>query len=257
MVKLVSLSSGSCGNVIFIEAGRTKVLIDAGTALNYMGRQLGLMGVKFEEIDAILLTHEHSDHIRSAAAVSRRFGVEVFGNAETLDALPAGFQRAHVRVFPTDHPFELGALTIKAIPHSHDSRAPVGFCVMYRDKKVCVATDLGRVTPVVKDALADADAIVIEANHDMEMLATGRYPRRLKDRIAGTRGHLSNVTAARTLAEVATGREQKVLLAHLSDENNTPQSALGTVRRILSDSGVDSIKIGLAPRLNPSAVLSI
>ena len=257
MLKLVSLSSGSCGNAVFIENGRTKLLVDAGTTLNYLGTALNDLGTRLDEIDAILLTHEHGDHIRSAAAVSRRFGVPIYGNEATLDALPAAFQSAHVRVFPTGRTFEVGDLAVEAVPHSHDCREPVGFVICNADRKITIATDLGIVTPEVRAALTGADAVMLEANHDFEMLARGRYPGYLKKRIAGERGHLSNTAAGEILAKTASGKEQKVLLAHLSDENNNRRAALETVREVLSRKAIDSFKVRVAGRLAVSPTIIV
>jgi phosphoribosyl 1,2-cyclic phosphodiesterase len=258
MLRLVSLSSGSCGNAIYIESKDTKVLIDAGTPLNYLGARLrDLLALRLDQIDAVLLTHEHSDHIRSAAAISRRFAVPVWANAATLDALPAVFRGAHVRVFPVDEPFAVGSFEVRAVPQLHDCQAPVGFMLRRAGKQISLATDLGAVTPSVRAALSGADILVIESNHDDEMLKRSRYPAWLKARIAGRLGHLSNVHAGRTLAETASGREQSVLLAHLSRENNSPEIALATVKRILAGRGVDSIRLGIAGRLAPSAVVTV
>lgn len=231
-------------------------MVDAGTTLNYLGIHLAELDVNIEDLDAILLTHEHSDHIRCAGALSRRFGTKVMGNPDTLDALPPSFGRANIRAFPVAGRFEVGDVEVEAVPHSHDCRAPVGFVLRYGGKKICVATDLGQVTHPVETALKGADIIVLESNHDFKMLAHGRYPGRLKARIAGDRGHLSNTTAARTLARLATGAEQKVLLAHLSGDNNSPEIALKTVGDILARENIDSIKLSVAGRLAPSVIVS-
>ncbi len=257
MLKLVSLSSGSCGNAAFIENGRTKLLVDAGTTLNYLGTALNDLGTRLEEIDAVLLTHEHGDHIKSAAALSRRFGIPVYGNEATLDALPATFQSADVRVFETGRTFEVGDLAIEAVPHSHDCSEPVGFIVCHEDRKIAIATDLGVVTPEVRAALTGADAIMLEANHDFKMLARSRYPAFLKKRISGEHGHLSNVAAGEILAMTASGKEQKVLLAHLSEENNDGHLALETIGEILSRKAVDSLKVRVAGRLAVSPAIIV
>ncbi len=257
MLKLVSLSSGSCGNAAFIENGRTKLLVDAGTTLNYLGTVLNDLGTRLDELDAILLTHEHGDHIKSAAAVSRRFGVPIYGNEATLDALPAAFQSAHVRAFQTGRTFEVGGLAVEAVPHSHDCREPVGFIICNADRKITIATDLGVITPEVRAALTGADAIMLEANHDFKMLARSRYPGYLKKRIAGEQGHLSNVAAGEVLAKTASGKEQKVLLAHLSDENNDRRVALETVREVLSKKAIDSFKVRIAGRLAVSPAIIV
>ncbi len=255
MLRLVSLSSGSCGNAVFIEDGSTRLLVDAGTTLKYLGTALEQLDTSLDEIDAILLTHEHGDHIRSAAAVSRRFSVPVYANAATLDALPESFHKAQVRVFPTARTFEIGDFSIEAVPHSHDCREPVGFVFHNQGRKACVATDLGEVTNEVRGALLGADVIVLEANHDPGMLARSRYPRYLKKRIAGRQGHLSNAAAADVLVETASGARQQVLLAHLSEENNDARVALGAVQDTLARAAVDSLEVHIAPRLTLSPII--
>lgn len=257
MIRLVSLSSGSCGNAVYIESARTKILIDAGTTIKYLGEHLAALGTKIDEIEAILLTHEHSDHIRSAHSLSRKYGIKILANADTLDALPTRFGVANIRVFPGGgDSFQVGDFEVQAVPHSHDCRSPVGFVLKHNKKKICIATDLGCVTSLVEDGLRGAHIVVLESNHDFSMLAEGHYPPRLKARISSKVGHLSNTMAGRTLARLATGKPQKVLLAHLSQSNNSPDVAMKTVEGILSNNNIDSIELGIAPRLAPSVMLT-
>ena len=257
MIKLCSLSSGSCGNAIYIEAGNTKLLVDAGLSLTALNAGLKAVNAELSEITAVLITHEHSDHISGIRTLSRRLNLPIYANSPTIDAAPSLFANANLRVFPVGKYFHIGELDIQAFPTSHDCRAPVGFCFYYKRQKIGVATDLGTVTTVVLEALVGFDALLLEANHDEKMLASGRYPAFLKQRIQGEFGHLSNRAAASVLTRLASSRPQKVLLGHLSAENNSPSMAHDTVSNILEEAGIDSVALSLAPRKQLSELVTM
>lgn len=256
MIKICSLSSGSCGNSFYLEAGDTKILVDVGLPLKCLNG-LKAIGVHLSELTAVLITHEHSDHISAVRTLARHFRIPIYANAPTIDAVPETFAVANLRVFPVDSYFHIGELDVRAFPTSHDSEASVGFCFYYERQKIGLATDLGMVTNEVLEALAGFDALLLEANHDEEMLIRGRYPIFLKERIRGRQGHLSNRAAASVLTRLVSGREQKVLLGHLSAENNSPELAYQTVATVLDGAGIDSIDLVLAPRLQMSEIVTL
>lgn len=232
-LRVCVLGSGSSGNCILIDSFYTKILIDAGFGLKELERRLFSADVKISEIDAIFITHEHSDHINGAALISRKLNVPVFANISTLDAISKNLGDLHPRVFPNSGGFSFRDFFMESFPVSHDSAMPVGFTVNHKKFKIGIATDLGFVSRSVFEKLKNSDLIVLEANHDQEMLNNGSYPVFLKRRIRSKYGHLSNTEAANALLGLRNGRRQDVFLGHISRENNTPPLALSTVRNKL------------------------
>lgn len=233
------LASGSSGNAIFFELGNTRLLIDAGISARRIERGLATIGVKAGDLDAILITHEHSDHISGVDVLARRHQLPVYARPQTWDMfrfkdrldgdcrreLPDGMGIGQVEVVP--------------FPISHDAVDPVGFCLYYQESKYVVATDLGVVTSVVREAMAYADAVVLEANHDLDMLNNGPYPFFLKRRIRSAVGHLSNADAADLLTDIPRKSSMQVFLAHLSQQNNLPALAERTVGERLQEHGCE------------------
>lgn len=258
MVTLTSFTSGSCGNAFYLDTGKTKILVDAGVPLKYLKAGLKTVGARLEELTAVLITHEHSDHISALPVIARRLPrLPVYVSIQLAAARPALFVDTNLRVFPVGDFFSVGDIDVQAFDVSHDSAAAVGFSFYRGRHKICLATDLGEVTPPVAEALSGYDALLLEANHDPDMLEQGRYPYFLKKRISGRFGHLSNYDAAALLLRLINGRAQHVLLGHMSDENNTPETAYGTVAAALREAGVDSATIGLAPRRRQSEVVRL
>ena len=257
MIKIVSLSSGSCGNAILLTTSKTNILIDAGLPISYLDGSLRKLDKRLDQIDAILITHEHSDHVSSLEMISKRIDIPIYVNYEVIERLPKKYKDMNLRVFPENDYFRLTDLDIYSFSTSHDSMSSVGFCFYNDDHKVAIVTDLGIVSDLVIDALIGYDAMLIESNHDLEMLQKSVYPPFLKKRVRGTRGHLSNDEAAEAIAALATGREQKVLLGHLSQENNTPLKALDTVSSRLKRDEIDSINLKVAPRKEISSVITL
>jgi phosphoribosyl 1,2-cyclic phosphodiesterase len=218
------------------------VLVDAGLSGKRVAQLLNQMGETPRAVEAILVTHDHIDHISGIGVLSRRFDIPVFANAATWRAMEdkiGEISSRNIREFTTGGEFELAGFGIKSFPISHDASDPVGFTFCKGNIKISVANDLGCVTPDVERELKDSSFIMLEANHDTEMLWVGRYPWHLKRRIAGDRGHLSNEDTGAALIRLAGGRTKAVLLGHLSKENNYPLLALETVRGILSKEGIE------------------
>lgn len=251
--RLRVLRSGSSGNALYIEAGGTAVLVDAGLPADLITRNLEALP-QASLPQAILLTHEHDDHARGAAALARALDIPVYANEGTIAAGADLLAGAGVERFSTDVPFRIAGLTVEAFSVPHDARDPVGFVVSHNGQCVCVATDLGEATEDLLGRAAACDVLLVEANYDLALLAAGPYPWFLKNRILSPTGHLSNDAAARVAAHAAAHRASTVVLAHLSDVNNLLALARDTVRWRLGREGLAQVRIE-AVRANGSGPL--
>jgi len=230
------LASGSKGNAVYISNGSAAILIDAGLSGIEIQRRLNSQGLSPEDLSAIVVSHEHGDHIQGVGVLSRRYRLPVYMNAKTREA--AASQLGEIRAlnsFECGRPFAVGDLTIHPFSISHDAEDPAGFTVQYNDTKIGIATDLGTVTSVVKEHLKNCALMVLEANHDPAMLIEGPYPWPIKQRIKSRSGHLSNEDSRDLLIELKHDRLDHVILAHLSEINNTPQKALEEVMQAVGE----------------------
>ena len=224
------LASGSRGNAIFVSGEGGAVLFDAGLSGVEIERRMASRGLEPKELMAIVVSHEHSDHIRGVGILSRRYKLPVYMNPATAEAVGNQLGRFHdLRHFECGAPFTIGSLCIQPFSISHDAADPSGFTVTHEGVKLGIATDLGRATAVVIEHLKACHAIILETNHDEEMLIQGPYPWPLKQRIRGRNGHLSNPDAGSLLTSVLHDDLRHVWLAHLSQENNTPDKAEGEI----------------------------
>lgn len=225
------LRSGSSGNSLFVQAGGIRVLVDAGLSGRAIERALSEIGVALNTLSGILISHEHSDHVQGAGILSRRFSLPVYATEGTWCAMETkpgidGITLANRRIFSSGEDFYIGGLAVSAFSIPHDAADPVGFSLYYGGHKICVATDLGHLSKGWLRALEHADLALVEANHDPEMLRHHpRYPARLKSRILGRRGHLSNQDCGQALTQLAVSGLRHVILGHLSGETNTPELA--------------------------------
>ncbi len=236
-MQLHILASGSTGNAIYLKIGGASILVDAGISARRIEKGLRAVGVEPTELDAILLTHEHSDHVSGLPVFTRKFKAPVYARRRTWDAFqPAHHVEADYRR-ELGGRLEIGDVRIEPFAISHDAAEPVGFNFFYGDLKCVVATDMGCVSERVEQDIALADVMVFESNHDVAMLRNGPYPEHLKKRILGTRGHLSNLETARCLARMKKKCGMHVFLAHLSQHNNCPDLALSTVGKVLEQQG--------------------
>ncbi|HHV95298.1 MAG TPA: MBL fold metallo-hydrolase [Clostridiaceae bacterium] len=244
MLKFCSLFSGSSGNSIFIGTDKTKILIDAGLSGKKITEALLSIGEDPASLDAILVSHEHDDHVRSLGILSKRYNIPVYANEKTWEALIENIKNIkdmdakNIKYFEVNKEFEIGGLGIKAFPVPHDANEPVGFCFFYCERKITVATDIGHVTPQIKECIEGSDLLLLESNHDIRMLQVGTYPWWLKKRILGERGHLSNEAAAEVVAEMAEKGTQHFLLGHLSKNNNFPHLAYQTTYNALTSRNI-------------------
>ncbi|MCD8224807.1 MAG: MBL fold metallo-hydrolase [Clostridiales bacterium] len=234
-MRLVSIASGSSGNCTYIGSEHTHILVDAGISNKRIEQGLNEIGIKSSEIDAVVITHEHSDHIRALGVLARRRGLPIYGTQETLEEITAASSLGEIdpallhAVLP-DVEFSIGDLTLLPFSIDHDAANPVAYRVRNGRTQVAVATDMGHYDQYVIDHLQGLDAILLEANHDVHMLQAGPYPYFLKQRILGDHGHLSNENAGRLLNCLLHDHLRYVLLGHLSKENNYEALAYETVR---------------------------
>lgn len=247
-MQVVVLASGSKGNAVYVEIDGTKILIDAGISATRIKKRLAEEQVDVSSLDGILVTHEHRDHIAGLATLSKWYHLPIFSRLATIEHMSCRRQIPDECFHPIEGAFRLGGLTIDPFKIPHDAADPVGYRVM-GSSNCTLATDLGFVTSSVQAAIEGADILILEANHDPEVLKHGDYPWPLKRRILSNRGHLANADAAWALVRMKK-RPQHVFLAHLSEKNNTPQLAADTVGSILSRQGV-SLALTLAAQDEP------
>ncbi len=249
------LASGSKGNAIFVSGGSTAILVDAGLSGIEIERRMKSKGLSPESLDAILVSHEHADHIRGVGILSRRFGLPVYMNRGTARAGAPYLGKIHdLKPFECGRGFEIDTLTVHPFSVSHDAADPSGFTIKQNGIKIGVATDLGIATAMVKAHLAGCALLILEANHDPDMLIRGPYPWPLKQRIRDRTGHLSNEDSAALLQGIRHDRLRHVILAHLSETNNTPQRALTTVQEAMDHTDV---QVSVATQEKGSDLLSL
>ncbi len=254
------LYSGSSGNAAYLEAGGARILIDAGLPGRMIEDALKSIGADPKSLNAILVTHEHSDHVRGVGVLARRYGLPVYLNGGCLKSLPAQVGRIppeNLRVFETGRPFFLGDTEITPFSTYHDCAEPVGFSFTDGSCRVSMLTDVGHVDERLMKAVANSDLLLLESNHDVDLLKSGPYPYPLKMRILSDVGHLSNAAAGRALAALSGMGVKNALLGHLSRENNYEQLALDTVKGVLAREGVTDVTLHLALRTGPAGVYDI
>lgn len=239
------LGSGSKGNATYVAAGDTAILIDAGMSGIELQRRLAAIGVELSSIDAIFLTHEHNDHIHGAGILSRRLRVPVFANPATFSAANSTLNKlAAYQEFDTGESFGFRDLAVHPFSISHDAADPVGFRISDGAVSFGYCTDTGKVSRLMRQRLKSCQALVIESNHDVEMLKNGSYPPYLKQRIRSNQGHLDNEEAAAFMKDLLHDSLAHIVLAHLSEENNDPEIAYQVMHGAL-DSALDSREIKL------------
>ena len=228
------LGSGSKGNCTFIESGDTRVLIDAGFSGIEIERRLTAIGVEIASLSAILVSHEHTDHIRGVAVLSRKYRLPVFANAKTFRAADKSLSKLYAsREFATGELFAFQDLHIHPFFISHDAADPVGFIVNDGKSSVGYCTDTGMVSRLMRHLLGNCHGLVLECNHDPKMLSTGPYPPALQQRVRSKTGHLANNDAAIFLTEIIHEGLEHVVLSHISETNNCPAVAHDTVLGIM------------------------
>lgn len=230
------LGSGSKGNALYIESGKTSILIDAGFSGKELTKRLVLHGKEIAELDGLFLTHEHNDHIQGAGVISRRCRLPVFANEGTFRGSDKKLGKLHKRVeFETGSVIELQDLQVRSFAVSHDTNDPVGYLISDGKVSVACCTDTGKVSYLVSRRLNGCDALVLEFNHDLMMLKNGPYPLALQQRVRSGHGHLANNEAAVFLQTLLHPKLRYVVLAHLSEMNNRPVLAYESASAVMGD----------------------
>ncbi len=228
------LASGSKGNAFYISDGFTSILIDAGLSATEIKRRLKSRGLNPNDLDAILVTHEHSDHIQAVGVLSRQLKLPIYLSRKIEKKVSIGRSVYEIRTFNSGSTFQINNLAVHPFAVSHDAADPVGFTIGQNGSRIGLATDLGIVTPHVKENLKHCHLLILEANHDPDMLENGPYPWHLKRRIQSRSGHLSNGQSKRLLMELQHKGLEHVILAHLSETNNAPKKVLDEISKALT-----------------------
>lgn len=235
IMRLCSIASGSSGNCIYVGDDNTHLIVDAGISGKRIEDGLNSIGLKTGELNGILITHEHSDHVAGLGVLARRYGIPMYGTRGTIDAIKGIKGLGNIpaelfRVIEADVPFKVNELKVNPVRISHDAADPVAYRIGNGDKAVGVLSDLGKYNDYIVDNFFGVDALLLEANHDVNMLQVGKYPYQLKCRILGDKGHLSNETSGKLLNRLLHDNLKTVFLGHLSNENNLAELAYETVR---------------------------
>ena len=244
MLNFISFGSGSSGNCYYLFTEEDGILIDIGIGIRALKKGFHDYGLKLNHVKHVLVTHDHADHVKSVGVVSNDFSLPVYATSEVHCGIERNYcvrrkiASSHIRVMEKGSTIQLGDFKITSFGVPHDSADNVGYRIQVGDVTFCLITDVGHITDEIKGHIAAANYLVIEANHDVEMLKSGPYPAYLKERVSGPLGHLSNKDCALALAENATTSLQHVWLCHLSEENNHPELARKTVEMILHSYGV-------------------
>lgn len=240
-MKFSILASGSTGNAMVVENDKVKLLVDAGLSGKKIEELMVERQTTCNSLDAILITHEHSDHIKGLGPVARKYNLPIYANEKTwveLDKQIGKIDEDKKRVLHTGDSLDFDTLRVESYPISHDAADPVGYCFYSGEQKLSLVTDLGYVSPKVREKVADSDVLILESNHDIELLRVGSYPWNVKRRILGDTGHLSNQAAGEALGELISSKTKRVYLAHLSREHNMLDLARLTVNNVLEEYGI-------------------
>lgn len=265
MFRFCSLYSGSSGNSLFVETDKTKILVDCGESAKKIINALSEINVNIEDISAILITHEHIDHVKSLGTLSKKYDIPIYTNLETLEAMPEQKNKINdknINLFNVEKDFYIDDLKIHPFSIPHDAANPCGFNIYYNNKKISIATDIGHITPEIISNLEKSSFLLLESNYDPNILKCSSYPYHLKERISGPYGHLSNCTAGQTISHLINTGLKTVMLGHLSKENNFPELAYKTVMEeiLFSNNNIlqeKDINLSVATRFTHTPIIDI
>jgi phosphoribosyl 1,2-cyclic phosphodiesterase len=257
-MKVAALASGSAGNCFYIEDDKseTAVLIDAGISTRQICVRMAMLGLTTAKIKGIFITHEHTDHVKGADVLARKFQVPIFATQETINSCSLCSDKSLIKAIKNTDIIKIGGSKVQAFTKSHKAADPISYTVLAH-KKVSVITDAGHACMNIIDQIGAADFLFLESNHDPEMLTNGPYPAYLKKWIAGDHGHLSNSAAAHCVLKHASWKLTNIVLAHLSSTNNTPDLALSTFRSIINKRSGFSPKVHVSTQHSPTKLFII
>ena len=261
MFQFCSLYSGSTGNSSIVQSNKTKSLVDVGESAKKIAEALASINVDPFSINAILITHEHSDHVKGLAVFSKKYNVPVYANVETWNAMQKYKEKLNeenIKTF-TFNKFKIGDIEVNPFPIPHDAANPCGFNLFHDNKKMSIATDIGHISKEIITNLSDSSFLLLEANYEPEILKYSSYPYMLKERIKGPNGHLSNSDAGKTISYFVDHGLNKVMLGHLSKENNFPELAYKTVVEELIEHNYNenSLSLSIANRYETSPIIDV
>ncbi len=265
-MKLMTIASGSSGNSTYIGTDKTSILLDVGISLRGIDKGLKNADLSVRDIDAIFITHEHIDHIKSLGVIARKHNIPIYATYGTIDGIlttrsMGDFDYNLLKPIKNNGSMIIGDITVNACPISHDANDPVCYNFLSNSKKVSVATDMGVYNNMIIDFLSESDAAVIETNHDIRMLEAGPYPYAVKKRIMGERGHLCNEDGAKLIRDILSDHIKYIALGHLSDKNNYADLAFETVKSELEDNpfsnDIRDFGLCVAPRYEAGELIEI
>ena len=262
-LEFASIASGSSGNCIYVASSHTRLLIDAGLSGKRIEAGLSELSLTGYDIDALLVTHEHNDHVDGVGIMSRRYDIPVYATEGTWENMPGKVGRikpSNKNALYSGETLMINDLMIQPFPIPHDAAQPVGYSITDGSAKITVATDIGHITDEVRENIKDSNILLIESNHDVDMVKTGPYPYPLKQRVLSDFGHLSNDNCGKILGDVITDTLKYIFLGHLSKENNTPALAFETVKSRLEAEGVvigGDVNMYVAPRYGVKRIIRI
>jgi phosphoribosyl 1,2-cyclic phosphodiesterase len=263
-MKFCSLYSGSSGNSIFISSDNTRLLIDAGMTGKSIETALKTIGEEASNINGMFITHEHIDHVKGVGILSRRYNIPIYASEGTWRGMQKSIGKIkdeNIKIIDMNMPeAQINDLNIKAYNIPHDATEPCGYTITLKNKKVSVATDLGVFTEDIKKEIIDSDVLLLESNHDAEMVKFGPYPYPLKQRILSNIGHLSNEACGKAIVQLLNDRQKHIVLGHLSNTNNYPELAYATVINVLRENNINvgkDVLISMANRDKPSSYINL
>ena len=259
MFKFCNLYSGSSGNCSFVETDETKILIDCGVSSKKLEEALNSVGTDIKDINGILISHEHTDHIKGLATICKKYNIPIYANSPTSTNIKANIADDLKNKFNTNEKFEIGDIKILPFSIPHDAADPCGFNLFHDNKKVTVATDIGHVDNKILHNLDESNFLLLESNYEPNMLKCSRYPYTLKRRILGPNGHLSNDDAALAISELLKQGVNNIMLGHLSEQNNFPELAYQTVMNsiISKNIDIDKLSLSVADRYKPNDIIEL
>ena len=258
MFKFCNLYSGSSGNCSLVETENTKILVDAGVTSKKIREGLETIGKSINQIDAVIITHEHSDHVKGLQVLCKNNNTPIYANSHTFSMMKQVIPEEQKKYFNTNEYFEIKDLRIYPFSIPHDAADPCGFSIYHDKNKISIATDIGHMENKIIDNLAGSDYILLESNYEPNMLKCSRYPYQLKKRILGENGHLSNEDAANTISTLVKLGVSNFSLGHLSEENNLPELAYQTVmEEIMRNTYSDKLRLNVCDRYKPNNEIDI